>query len=247
VAAESTSPVIIPNDDQGTVSISYLVNSDKIYRVLVTKEDKKVSYYLRTDGVSVNFPLSYGNGEYEVSVLVNVSGNNYKKIKTENVNVSLEDEKAVYLNSVQNINWNDNLDAVKKAKELTKGLDTDEEKIKAVYGYIVNNFEYDYGKLSKLKNDYLPDIDSTFNTQNGICYDFSSTFAAMLRSIDIPTKLVKGYADDVDGYHAWNEVYNSTTGKWMTIDTTYDAQMRAYGRKFTMEKDTGKYDTVNVY
>ncbi len=43
----------------------------------------------------------------------------------------------------------------------------------------------------------------------------------MLRSIDIPTKLVMGYKNDIEKYHAWNEVY--LDGKWINLDTTYDS------------------------
>ena len=51
----------------------------------------------------------------------------------------------------------------------------------------------------------------------------------MLRSQGIPTKLVKGYSDNVDGYHAWNEVYINE--EWITIDTTLDAVLGSIGEK----------------
>ncbi len=246
-AVKVGTPVIVSNLDAGTVSISYTSDSTKTHKVLVTKDGKKISYYIKTDGVEVNYPLQYGNGEYTISILENTTGNSYRKIKSENVTLALDDQKKVYLNSVQNINWNEDSKAIEKARELTEGLKTDEEKISVIYKYIVQNFSYDYNKLGNLKLDYTPDIDDTIESATGICYDFSSTFAAMLRSLDIPAKLVKGYAEGVNGYHAWNEVYFAASGKWITIDTTYDAQMRAGKAKYTMEKASGKYSKVNEY
>ena len=105
-----------------------------------------------------------------------------------------------------------------------------------IYEYIVSNFTYDYGKISTLDTTYVPNIDNIFSSGKGICYDFSSVFAAMLRSRGIPAKLVKGYTTNVKGYHAWNEVYDSRTGEWIVIDTTYDAENKAAGRAYSMIK-----------
>jgi transglutaminase-like putative cysteine protease len=78
-----------------------------------------------------------------------------------------------------------------------------------------------------------------------MCYDFSSLFASMLRSVNIPAKLVKGYGSKVEGYHAWNEVY--LDGKWQTVDTSFDAQMAQNKQSFSMYKDSSKYDKVSEF
>jgi transglutaminase-like putative cysteine protease len=78
-----------------------------------------------------------------------------------------------------------------------------------------------------------------------MCYDFSSLFASMLRSINVPTKLVKGYGDKVKGYHAWNEVY--LDGKWLTVDTSFDAQMAQNKQNISMYKDSSAYDKVSEF
>jgi transglutaminase-like putative cysteine protease len=69
----------------------------------------------------------------------------------------------------------------------------------------------------------------------------------MLRSAGIPAKLVKGYAVDVKGYHAWNEVYLESMGGWVAIDTTYDSQMKASGIKVDMVKNGEGYTKVREY
>jgi transglutaminase-like putative cysteine protease len=112
--------------------------------------------------------------------------------------------------------------AIAKANEITRGLDSDKDKIESVYEYIINNVAYDHNKISTLPSNYVPDIDNIITSGKGICYDYASVFAAMLRSQGIPVKLVKGYSKNVTGYHAWNEVFDSETGEWITLDTTYE-------------------------
>ncbi len=233
--------------ESGIIKAAYHSETGKKLKIMVEKDGKTIYYNLRNDGMAESFPLQFGNGDYKVNIMENVEGNKYKYLLTENIKLDMEDQKSVYLASIQNINWNQEMAAIKKAEELTKGLVGDQEKVKAIYDYIVNNVKYDYDKLSKLPTDYLPDIDTTIETNKGICYDYASTFAAMLRSVGIPAKLVKGYAKGVNGYHAWNEVYNSKTGLWEIFDTTIDAQMKAAKVKYGMIKESNVYSEVNEY
>ena len=63
---------------------------------------------------------------------------------------------------------------------------------------------------------YLPELDNVISKKMGICFDYASLAAAMLRVQGVPTKLVIGYADS--SYHSWNEVY--VNGQWMRLDIT---------------------------
>ena len=64
---------------------------------------------------------------------------------------------------------------------------------------------------------------NTFKTKKGVCYDFSTLFAAMSRSIGLETKVIRG--NYVSGkrqeYHAWNEIYLKDEGKWIKLDSTF--------------------------
>ena len=233
--------------DSGIVTVGYNADTNSKLKVIVEKNGKKIAYNLKSDGTPESFPLQMGDGQYKVSVLRNIEGDKYKYISTKNVKLDLADDKLVYLASVQIIKWNSEMAAIKKSAELTKGLKTDNQKITAIYKYLISSIAYDYDKLASLSSDYLPDIDRTIASGRGICYDYASIFAAMLRSQGIPTKLVKGYSTNVTGYHAWNEIYNNETGKWMTVDTTYDAQMKESKVKYSMEKSTTQYTKVNEY
>lgn len=85
------------------------------------------------------------------------------------------------------------------------------------------HISYDSKKINTIDDSYVPELDKILATKQGICYDYSSLFAGILRSQGIPTKLVKGYKSDLGTYHAWNEVL--IDGEWKVIDTTYDAAL----------------------
>ncbi len=234
--------------DSGTINVScHKENSNGKLKVMVEKDGRRVYYDLKNDGTYESYPLQFGNGDYIISVLENIGGNSYKYISKKTVTLKLENDLTVYLASVQNINWDQDNVSSKKASELTKGLKTDNQKIEAIYNYVISNIRYDHEKTSLLTNGYVPDVDQTILDKQGICYDFASVFAAMLRSQGIPAKLIKGYTPNAAGYHAWNEVYNSATGKWMVIDTTYDSKMKELKAKYSMEKNAQIYNVVNEY
>ena len=108
---------------------------------------------------------------------------------------------------------------VELSDEICADCDTDEEKVKAIYEWMIHNFEYDY--------DCNPVIQyfnarKTLSTRKGICYDFSHLFAALCRSQYIPCYVVDGdKRNNPDYHHTWNRVYFDNC--WWNIDTTYDA------------------------
>lgn len=213
---------------------------------MIEKGSGKYTYDL-SSGKTESFPLQMGNGEYKVTVLENTSGKSYQIVGSSKVNVQMSDEKVVYLGSVQNIDWNTDNQAVQYAVQLTNGTSDIGEKAKILYKHMVSgNYSYDYNKLASLPNTYLPSIDNTFKSKKGICYDFSSLFAAMLRSQGVYAKLVKGYTPNATGYHAWNEVYDSKNQQWLIIDTTYDIQV-IKKKQVNMSKPSKDYDKVYEY
>ena len=58
-------------------------------------------------------------------------------------------------------------------------------------------------------------------TGKGICFDYASLMAALLRSQGIPTKLVVGYSGDA--YHAWISVYLDEIG-WVDKIIEFDGK-----------------------
>lgn len=234
-------------NNTGIISIRYCSFTDKKVKVVMEKSGKKYYYNLNSKGEYENFPLQMGNGSYNISVLENTSENNYKAVEKYSVSLNLENENLVYLNSIQNINWSESMDVIKKARELTKNAKNDEEKVNKIYDYVISNINYDHKKLDNIPQDYVPSIENILKTGKGICYDYASLFASMLRSVNVPTKLIKGYSENAIGYHSWNEVYLSSSKKWVIIDTTYDSQLKAQKRTTSMKKDSKKYNKIFEY
>jgi transglutaminase-like putative cysteine protease len=242
--AEGTYTIDTKQIRNGVFSVNYSINKGNKVKLMVQKDGTTLYYNLSEADDSEVFPLQMGEGSYTVAVLENISGNRYKRVMKETVEVVKINPLDVYLQSIQIINWDDESYAAKKANELTKNLISDEDKVKVIYDYIIQNYIYDFEK-TELPHDYIPDIDKIARTKKGMCYDFSSLFASMLRSINVPTKLVKGYGDKVKGYHAWNEVY--LDGKWLTVDTSFDAQMAQNKQNISMYKDSSAYDKVSEF
>ena len=230
---------------RGIISISYPVKKNIKTKLMIVKGNDRYTYTLSSGEKKESFPLQMDNGKYDVYVLEHVSGNSYKRVESGEVTLKLKSSNTVFLNSIQNVNWTKESKAVIKAKELTKSMKTDEEKVKAIYNFVYKTIKYDSKLAANVSNDYLPDIDRTLHLKKDICYGYASLFAAMLRSQQIPTKIIMGESSYVKVYHAWNEVY--LKGKWVIIDTTVDASLLKVNKKFSMIKDSSKYKAAKVY
>lgn len=211
-------------------------------RVLVEKD--KDRYYYSLNRKEETLPLQLGKGNYSIKILENKSGNTYRVVFKRNIKVDKFDEKEAFLTSAQPIYWKGG-QAEEIAENLTKNKKTTMSKVESIHNYIVKNIDYDYEKIKGLNDNYTPNTEETLKTKSGICYDYSALTAGMLRSLNIPTKLVKGYKNDLKTYHAWNEVL--IDGKWVIIDTTYDAAFVKAGKKTSMIKSFGQYDKIREY
>jgi len=224
----------------GYVSVTYYEPEGK-YKVLIEKDSERYVYDLTADNSTQAFPLQMGNGDYTVSVMQNTGGNQYAYLTKDTVTVNLDD-LSVYLAPIQMVEWQGLSEA---AAVLTEGAYSDREKVEAIYEYVVTHIVYDDGKIDGLNPGYIPDPVATLREGTGICYDFASLMASLCRASGIPARLVKGYADTVNGYHAWNEVY--CDGAWITVDTSYDAQMYEMGNTYRMEKAEDIYEIEKIY
>ena len=226
----------------GIVKVTYDSPSNAAVAVRVSKGSDQKDFIIQENN---SVPLQFGEGEYRILVLESVGGSQFRQVDSKKVVYESKDENGIYLQSINNVNWNTNMEAIKLAKELTKGLNTDKEKVQAIYSYIVSNIEYDYNRAATVQAGYTPSIDQVLSSGAGICYDYSVLFASMLRSLDIPTKVVEGRKNDIDVYHAWNEVYLGETNEWIIIDTTYDADM--VGSFGMLVKSAGEYTVERAY
>lgn len=189
-------------------------------KLQVTKNGQNMNYDMPSDGSPVIVPLDMGSGTYTVSVMQNTSGSRYAELYSTSVNAQLDSEQAPFL--VPNIfcDYGANSSVVAKARELTKDAQNEGDALRLIYEWIEKNVVYDNAKADQLngKSGYIPDPDETLQTQKGICFDYASLAAAMLRSLGIPCKIVTGYVSPDGVYHAWNMVW--IDGSWKTVSIT---------------------------
>ena len=227
----------------GVVRITHAVSADAPIKVMVALGSQSYTYDLLKSTEA--FPLQFGDGSYKISLYQRIQGTQYRLLEQKTVTVDLADDFVPFLGSSQVLNWSVDMPPIGKAKTLIAKAKTDNEKVQAVYTYVTAKIRYDYAKISKLKSSYVPDIQDTYATNLGICYDYSALFGSMLRSVGVPVKLVKGYKNDITEYHAFNQVYLNK--KWVYIDTTYDAAFKAAGAKTTMVKSDSEFRPAKYY
>lgn len=208
--------------------------ADAKIKVQVFKDDETYTYDL-VNGKDQIYPFQLGNGDYTIKIMKNIVDTKYSELYATSVSVSLENEFEPFLRPNQYTEYTKESDCVKKAGELAEKAADANEFITNVYDYVCKNVKYDKPKAENIKSGYIPDPDDTLNTGKGICIDYASLAAAMLRSHGIPTKIIFGYVgDSADLYHAWNMYYTEETGwvavkfevhegEWNRLDLTFSA------------------------
>ena len=191
-------------------------------------DEQTYNYDLPSDGEQVVYPLNMGNGTYTFRIMQNTSGSNYVELFSTEANVSLKNEFAPFLLPNLYCNYTAKSDCIEKARELTSGVSTQAEAVEAVCTFVADHVSYDNDKAEELaqRSGYVPDPDETLATGKGICFDYASLSAAMLRSMGIPTKVMTGYVGKNDVYHAWIMVY--VDGTWKT--GVFDVKPKAWSR-----------------
>lgn len=216
----SASEIDASNLEDGYVKIRYLKTTDKKLKVIIQKNTQNYTYDLNNRGSYDIFPLQMGDGKYKVTVYENISGTKYSTKQSVTVDVKLINANSPFLVANQLVNFSSTSEAIKKAAELTKDAKTDIEKVDIIYNYIISNISYDTMKAKTVKSGYLPSIDDILFLKKGICFDYASVMASMLRSQNIPAKLVTGYSSNLSCFHAWNEIYTPETG-WIKLNEMY--------------------------
>lgn len=236
------------NANSGYAIVTCSTGRSKRLKVQIQSGNQTYDFDVNNSGSPEVFPFSMGNGTYQVSVMENIDGNRYTPIASTQVPVALLDPQSPFLLPNQYVNYNANSQAISFGYELTRGCGNDVETVNAIYDWIVKNVQYDYDKAASVQPGYVPNIDSTLSTKKGICFDYSSLAAAMLRSQGIPTKLVTGQADvgkqQSIGAHAWNMIYTKEQG-WIAKTIQFD------GKNFQVVDTTldagGNHEAVTYY
>lgn len=244
------------NLSEGYVMICYTGDAKMVRLLLDTPTGATYQYRLPEDGSYGVFPMSDGNGAYRIGVYENVSGDKYAELFSQELTVTLADEKKVFLYPNRYVDFDSSSEAVKKSAEIVAEAGTDLEAVQAVFAYVTQHVTYDYDKAATVQSGYLPVVDETLKSGKGICFDYSSLMAAMLRSQRIPTRLEIGYAGTL--YHAWISVYIEEQGwiedyivfdgtDWVLMDPTLVSSAKASAVKKQMENADTYYELQYKY
>lgn len=207
------------NTSSGYVMVQYNGNSSKIKVQVIKSGGETYTYDLNARSAYEVFPLTEGNGKYTVRVLEQVQGNQYAVKSSNDLNVSLSDEFEPFLYPNQYVNFNAGSAVVRKANELAASAADTVGVVNNVYNYVVDNITYDTVRANTVQSGYLPNVDSVLAERKGICFDYAAVMTSMLRSQNIPTKLVVGYTGSL--YHAWINVYIDGQG-WVNNNIYFD-------------------------
>ena len=225
--------------------VSYNDNATKVYYDL--------GYYSNT----IVVPLNAGNREYLVRLLYNIEDNRYAAFVQQRVNLNLQDENLPFAlaNRIVNYKLSDNI--INESMELVKGCKTELEIVQKIHRFVLEKYSYDHDLAANPPSNYIPDVQHDYVVRKGICYDYSVIFAAMLRIHGIETKVVFGFPAEDAGYkkgayHAWNQIYDSASKSWYTVDITYDSCLyhdsASYaGMTFTLKKNNNLYTNISYY
>ena len=218
------------NTADGYVMVRYTAATDKRLKVQVKGPTTTYTYNITVGPDWTTFPLSDGDGGYQVIVYENVSGTKYATVLSQSMTVELKDEFAPFLRPNQYVDYESAPATVAKAAELTAGKTDALSKVAAIYDFVVKELTYDKQLAATVQSGYLPVLDTVLAKKTGICFDYAALMTGMLRSQGVPCKLVVGYAGTA--YHAWISVWSEETGwvegavyfdgtTWQRMDPTF--------------------------
>lgn len=229
------------HSSDGYIMARYFGSCPKV-KLQIKGPDRVTYTYNLISSDYVAFPLSAGDGSYDITVLENISGTSYLVCLTAQIGVALTDEFSPYLYPNQYCSFSADSETVAKGAELAKSADSDLDVVSNVYNYMIQSITYDYDKAATVPSGYTSDVDEILEKGTGICLDYAAVMTSMLRSQRIPTRLEVGYAGDA--YHAWISTYITDIGwvngivefdgkSWELMDPTFAAS--------SSEKDLKKF------
>ncbi len=252
------------NSAEGYVMVKYTGGKKVSIKVTIALTNgTQYTYNLNNAGTYESFPISEGDGIYAVKVWEQVEGTKYAVAISSSVAVKLRNAFLPFLYANQYVNYASDSAAVKKAAELIKDCKTDLERLTAIYNFVIGELTYDKDLAAKIQNKqvvgYLPDVDKVLAAKKGICFDYAALMSAMLRSQNIPCKLVVGYAGTT--YHAWINVYVEGIGwvdkavyfdgtSWSMMDPTFMSSAKGAKNADEIKKYVGtgsNYSMKYVY
>ena len=117
VAQNNQAQIDYSNTADGYVMVRYTASTTKRLKVQVKGPTTTYTYNITPGDAWTTFPLSDGNGTYQVVVYENISGSKYATVLSQSILVSLKDEFAPFLRPNQYVDYEHAVKTVAKAKE----------------------------------------------------------------------------------------------------------------------------------
>ena len=100
-----------------------------------------------------------------------------------------------------------------------------------IYGYLIDNFTYNYGGVAA-GSGRLGALSALSAPTNVLCTEYTDSFVSLSRALSIPSREINGYGYTknhalqpqnltTDILHAWPEYYSDEQKKWISIDPTW--------------------------
>lgn len=250
----------VSNLSQGYMMVQYTGGNAKPILRVTTSGGTVYDYLLSRDGSYDTISFSAGNGSYSVNVFENVSGTSYALAYGDTVSVSLDNALLPFLYPNQYVDFSSGSVTVSKGAELASTAADELGVVENVYNWVIGNISYDFDKAADAESGsiawYLPDVDRILQSGAGICFDYAAVMVTMLRTQDIPAKLVIGYAGGI--YHAWINVYITNVGwvdgmiyfdgtSWVRMDPTFASSANNSQEILDYIGNSGNYSAMYVY
>lgn len=221
--------------EDGYIMLTYLGSSPKVKMQIKGPDEVTYTYDIKSGGYDT-FPLSAGDGSYDIGVYENITADKYSTAFYQTIEVQLKNEFTPFLYPNQFVNYSQDTKAVSLASELADGAEDGLQVVTNIYNYVIENIKYDDEKAETAVSGYLPDVDETLETKKGICFDYAALMTCMLRTQGIPTKLQIGFSGEIK--HAWISTYLEERGwvdniiefdgeSWELMDPTFAANTDA--------------------
>ncbi|SHK10738.1 Transglutaminase-like superfamily protein [Caminicella sporogenes DSM 14501] len=153
----------------------------------------------------------FGLGKHNIDVGTPIDKNNTSEYIMQFSVINTSNKQIRYLIPSRFVEKNDEI--IKLAEEITKNDINEYDKAKSIFKWIAENITYDiYANTEKPRSAV-----ETLRDKKGDCDEISYLYAALLRALDIPAKLVSGKIQK--DFHVWNEV--KINGKWIIVDCTW--------------------------
>ena len=218
-------------------SMNPLIVGVKWVRVYITGNGKTEDSFFSVgpgERFDKSIPLRHGRGNYQFQIMTSTSDIKYSQYAVEHQGTFMNSSSEVLDAIAPSCDvQSDAPEIVELAEAITQGLQTELDKTKAIHDWVASHIAYDVD--SYFQGTYTQknwDALSVLRSGKAICAGYSNLTAALNRAAGLESKVIIGDANVYQvGWtgHAWNEV--KVDGRWVAMDTTWDAGSVDFVRK----------------